>query len=73
MQVPVAPTEDNTASNPVPDIQIYNIGSSGKSERVFLVVTIEGCKFVSLADTGADVTLISRSTLEKMKDRKSVV
>ena len=48
------------------DVHVYSIGSKCTSDRVFLSVDIFNCSFVCLFDSGADISLVSQSTLERI-------
>ena len=49
----------------------YSIGSSSISERVFIDVIVGSCPVSSLVDSGADISLISASTVDKISERLS--
>ncbi|MEO1300843.1 MAG: reverse transcriptase domain-containing protein [Bacteroidota bacterium] len=50
---------------------VYSIGSSSISERVFIDVIVGSCPVSSLVDSGADISLISASTVDKISERLS--
>lgn len=45
---------------------VYSIGSECSSERVFLYIEMEGISLVSLSDSGADLSLLTRSAFDRI-------
>ena len=72
MHVPVASeAADLPVDNSCLDsdnFNVYSIGSSSSLERVFLNVSIAGCSVTSLSDSGADISLVSQSTLNRINN-----
>ena len=45
---------------------VYSMGIEGRGYRVFVYCIVEGVKITALVDSGADISLISRSTLDRI-------
>ena len=45
---------------------VYSMGVEGKGFRVFVYCLVDGVKITALVDSGADISLISRSTVNRI-------
>ena len=73
MQAPVVPSDSGTPDHPVSEESpvvlnpvIHSMGSTSTSERVFLTVDVYDCHVTCLFDSGADVSIISQCTINRI-------
>ena len=64
MVLPVDDNSDNPALNE--DIVVHCIGSHSPTRRVFLLINVFSLPLECLVDSGADISLITRSTFDKL-------
>ena len=63
-----APAQEICVNDTLKDYHIYNLHGNGLGPRVFVSVKINNESLVALADTGAEMSVISLKALKKLGD-----